>query len=194
MMTNNIKIVVIGGSAGSFNVVRKILSSVPEFFPLPMLLCLHRLRDYRNGFAESLNIDSRVRVIEPHDKDPLKAGFIYLAPSNYHMMIEPDRSIALSTEPHINYSRPSLDITFETAGYAFRNSMAGIILSGANGDGAKGMYSAYREGAFTMIQDPADAQFGTMPMEVLKYFTPHTIMKEEEIVIFINSLKDNVYA
>ena len=193
-MTEDIKIVIIGGSAGSYGVVKKILSSVPENFPLPLILCLHRLKDVRNGFAESLNIDSKVPVIEPADKDTLKAGFAYLSPANYHLLVEPGRNFALSTEPEINYSRPSIDLIYETAGFSFREKMAGILLSGTNTDGARGLFSAFKNGAYTVIQDPANAQFSTMPNEVLAHFRPHRILTDEGIVTFINSLRRNNYA
>jgi len=192
-MTDDIKILIIGGSAGSFNVVRKILSSLTEDFPLPIILCLHRLKDVRNGFCESLNLVSRLPVIEPLDKDSVKNGFVYLSPSNYHMLIEPGSYIALSTEPVVNYSRPSIDLTFETAGYSYREKMAGIILSGTNSDGAKGLFSAFKNSAFTIIQDPENAQFRTMPNEALKYFTPHKILTDDGIIKFINSLYHNNY-
>jgi two-component system chemotaxis response regulator CheB len=192
-MTRDIKIVIIGGSAGSFNVVRKILSSIPEKFPLPIILCLHRLKDIKSGFVESLNLDSKIPVKEPLDKDHVKAGFAYLSPANYHMLIEPGHSFALSTESEINFSRPSLDLTFETAGYSFRDKMVGIVLSGTNTDGAKGLFSAFKNGAFTIIQDPENAQFSTMPNEVLKYFAPHKILTDNGIIEFINSLNTNKY-
>lgn len=193
LMIKDVKIIVIGGSAGSYNVVKKILSSIDKSFPLPVILCLHRLKDIRNGFVESFNLDSKIPVVEPLDKDMIKPGFVYLSPSNYHLMVEPGRSIALSTESDINYSRPSIDITFETAGYAFRDKMVGIILSGTNADGAKGILSAFKNGAFTVIQDPLNAQFSTMPSEVLKYLKPHKILTDEGIVSFIDSLKQNRY-
>jgi two-component system, chemotaxis family, protein-glutamate methylesterase/glutaminase len=192
-MTDSIKIIVIGGSAGSFNVVRKILSSVPSDYPLPIILCLHRLKDVRNGFCESLNLVSTIPVIEPLDKDPVKKGFVYLSPSNYHMLIEPGNNIALSTEPVVNYSRPSIDLTLETAGYSYRSKMAGIILSGTNSDGAKGLFSAFKNGAYTIIQDPENAQFSAMPKEVLKYFKPHRVLTDDGIINFINSLNRNSY-
>lgn len=192
-MTRDIKIIVIGGSAGSFSVVRKILSSLPVNFPLPIFLCLHRLKNVRFGFAESLNIDSKLHVMEPQDKTKVKPGFVYLSPANYHMIIEPSHIIALSTEPEINYSRPSVDLTIMTAGFSFREKMVGIILSGTNSDGSKGLHNAYRNGAYTIIQDPGNAQFGTMPNEVLKKFKPHKILTDDEIAGFINSLKCNKY-
>lgn len=189
-----IKIVVIGGSAGSYNVIKKILGSLPADFPIPIVLCLHRLKDVRKGFVESLNLNSKMKVIEPNDKDMVKPGFVYLSPANYHLLIEPGRNFALSTEDDINFSRPSIDLTFETAGYAFRDKMAGIILSGANGDGAKGLYSAYKNGAYSIIQDPQNASFNTMPGEVLKHFSPDKVLQEEEIINFIVSLRFNNYA
>ena len=126
-MLKDIKIIIIGGSAGSYGVVKKILSTLPENFPIPIVLCLHRLKDIRNGFAESLNIDSKLKVMEPLDKDRIKAGYVYLSPSNYHMLIEPDGDIALSTEPDINYSRPSIDLTFETAGFSLKKDYPGVF-------------------------------------------------------------------
>lgn len=193
-MKKEIKIVVIGGSAGSYNVIKKILLSLPADFPLPIVLCLHRLKDVRNGFMESLNLNSKITVKEPDDKDLVKPGFAYLSPANYHLLVEPGHNFALSTEDNINFSRPSIDITFETAGYAFRDKMVGIILSGANSDGAKGMYNAFKNGAYTIIQDPENASFKTMPGEVLKLFTPHKVLTDNEIVDFINSLRNNYYA
>jgi two-component system, chemotaxis family, protein-glutamate methylesterase/glutaminase len=192
-MISDIKIVIIGGSAGSYNVVKMILSSLPVDFPLPVVLCLHRLKDFRNGFVESLNIDAKIPVKEPLDKDPIRAGSVYLCPANYHLLIEPGRYFALSTESDINYSRPSIDLTFETAGYSFREKMAGIILSGANTDGAKGLFSAYKNGAYSIIQEPGNARFNTMPGEVLKYFKPHGSFTDQQIVRFITSLTRNKY-
>lgn len=185
----NIKIIVIGGSAGSYSVVSRILSSLGPDFPLPLVLCLHRLKDVRHGFVESLNTSSGLTVREPADKEPVKPGFAYLSPSNYHLLIEPRHTFALSTEDCINYSRPSIDITFETSGFAYKNEMAGILLSGANGDGARGLLNAHGNGAFTVIQDPQNASFRTMPAEALKYFKPDMTATDDEIVSFISSFK-----
>jgi two-component system, chemotaxis family, protein-glutamate methylesterase/glutaminase len=191
---NEIKIVIIGGSAGSYSVVRRILSSLAPDYPLPVILCLHRLKDIRNGFAESLNIDSKLPVVEPDDKEKIKPGHVYVSPANYHMLIEPGGFIALSTEPDINYSRPSIDLTLETAGFSFKGGMAGIILSGTNSDGASGLFTASRKGAYTIVQDPENAQFSTMPNEALSYFKPDEILTDEGIIQFITSLKSNCYA
>lgn len=190
----DIGVIVIGGSAGSYNIIRRILSSVPADFPIPVVLCLHRLKEFRSGFAESLNITSKLPVKEAHDKDILRPGTVYLSPANYHLMIEPDRTIALSTEDDVNYSRPSIDITFESAGYSLKSRMAGILLSGTNTDGARGLFSAFRHGAITVIQNPENAQFAIMPNEVLSYFNPHFILSDSEITQLIISLNTNYHA
>ncbi len=176
---------VIGGSAGSFSEIRKILTSLPANFNVPLAMCFHRLKDKRNGFVESLEVGSKIRIIEPDDKSSIEPGVGYLAPANYHMLIEPARTLALSTEVEVNFSRPSIDLTFESAGAAYHDKMLGIMLSGANSDGAQGMFSAHKRGAYSIIQDPEEAAFGTMPGAILNYFQPHKILKVEDIIEFL---------
>ncbi len=191
-MNNRYKIIVIGGSAGSFNTVLRILESISPPFKLPLVMCLHRLKDIRNGFVESLNTVSNLEVIEPLDKTPVKDGIVYLSPANYHLLVEEGKTFALSTGKEENFSRPSLDLTFKSAGSAYKNEMVGILLSGANGDGAKGMLYCKYKNAYTIIQDPGEALFDTMPLKALEHFTPEKIMKSEEIIDFINQLNDQI--
>src|SRR6478609_910704 len=127
-----IKLIVIGGSAGSFQVISKILSGLRNDFNLPIFLCLHRLKNINTGFEEALNIKSSLKVHEPYDKESIKPNKIYLAPANYHMLAEVGNSIALSTDEDYNYSRPSIDLTFDSFSYLYKNKMLAIILSGAN--------------------------------------------------------------
>ena len=114
----NYKAVIIGGSAGSFQIVTRILNSLTPDFPVPVLLCLHRLKHVRSGFVEALSLKSGIPVEEPFDKDVLRPGKAYLAPANYHMYIELANRIALSTEETVNHSRPSIDLSFITAANA----------------------------------------------------------------------------
>ena len=130
-LNTNFKAIVIGGSAGSFQGITKILSQVPADFQLPIIMCLHRLKHVRNGFIEALSIKSIKEVIEPYDKESIKKGNVYLAPANYHMSIELGHYFSLSTEEMVNNSRPSIDITMETAAYTYKNKLVGILLSGA---------------------------------------------------------------
>jgi two-component system chemotaxis response regulator CheB len=185
----NYKIVVIGGSAGSFNLIRKILSSLPGDFSLPIVMCFHRLKDKKNGFVESLEVGSKIKIIEPFDKSSILPGIAYLAPANYHLLVEPSRTFALSTDEDVNFSRPSIDMTFESVGAAYYDNMIGILLSGANSDGAQGLYAAHKKGAYTIIQDPNEASFKAMPGEVLKYYNPDKILTVEEIIEFLCSIQ-----
>ena len=133
------KYVVIGGSAGSFQSVTRILEALPVGYPLTIFLTLHRLKHVRKGFVEALALKSKIKVEEPKDKSSFFQGKAYLAPANYHLYIEPGNTFSLSTEEPVNHSRPSIDLTFETAAQAYRDKIIGIILSGANRDGANGL-------------------------------------------------------
>jgi two-component system chemotaxis response regulator CheB len=179
---------VIGGSAGSFPLVTRILHEIPKNFPMPVLLCLHRLKHVRHGFVEALSIKSNIPVVEPEDKEPIKAGKAYLAPSNYHMYVELGNHFALSTDEMVKFSRPSIDLTFETASYAYRDKMVGIMLSGANTDGADGMFRAHKRGAYTIVQNPEEAGVKTMPEGCLKLFTPDEVLNLDQIIKFIKEL------
>src|SRR5512133_3005556 len=154
--------VVIGGSAGSFQVVIRILSSLPKNYNLPVFLSLHRLKHVRSGFVEALSIKSAIPVIEPFDKDQIKPGRAYLAPANYHMYIDLGNRISLSTEPPVNHSRPSIDLSFATAAMAYRQKLVGVILSGANRDGAWGLKKVKEQGGLCIVQDPAVCDVATM--------------------------------
>ncbi|MGE0090333.1 MAG: chemotaxis protein CheB [Bacteroidales bacterium] len=183
------KAVVIGGSAGSFQVITRILNSLPKNYPLPVLLSLHRLKHVRSGFVEALSIKSGIEVVEPFDKDNIKPGKAYLAPSNYHMYIELNKKIALSTEEPVNHSRPSIDLTFETAAQAYRDKLVGIILSGANRDGAYGLKKLKQLGGLAIVQDPNECQVKTMTEASLKMTQVDHIFTTQQIINFLISLK-----
>ncbi len=185
---SNYKIVVIGGSAGSFPLVSKILQELRKDYKLPVLLCLHRLKHVRHGFMEALALKSALPIREPDDKERIKDGTVYLAPSNYHMFVELGNTFALSTDEMVKFSRPSIDLTYDTVSYVYREKMVSIIVSGANTDGADGMFRAHKRGAFTIVQEPAEASVKTMPEGALKLFQPSEIMKIDEIIDFLNKL------
>ena len=187
-LNNTYKAIVIGGSAGSFQGIVKILSCLPPDFELPIILCLHRLKHVRNGFVEALSIKSTKPVIEPHDKESIKKGRVYLAPSNYHLSVELGNSFSLSTEEMINNSRPSIDVTLESAAYVFRHKLIGILLSGANSDGAVGMKRIKDRGGLTIIQDPEECMIKTMPTAALNLTEIDYILNTEDITKFITEL------
>ncbi len=187
-LNNSYKAVVIGGSAGSFQGVVKILSQLPQGFSLPIIMSLHRLKHVRHGFVEALSIKSVVKVTEPDDKEPIKKGGVYLAPSNYHLSVELGNNFALSTEEMINNSRPAIDITLETCAYAYKNRLVGILLSGANRDGAYGMKKIADWGGRTIVQEPSECMIETMPKAALALTKIDHVLTIDEIVEFLKEL------
>jgi two-component system, chemotaxis family, protein-glutamate methylesterase/glutaminase len=179
------KAVVIGGSAGSFQVLGKILGSIPEDFHLPIIICSHRLKHIRSGFVEALALKSVKRVIEPEDKESIKKGHVYLAPSNYHLTVELGNTFSLSTEEMINNSRPAIDITFQSCAYLYKEKLLGILLTGANKDGALGMKAVKDHGGLTIIQNPSECVMDTMPKAALAATTIDHILSVPEIIQFL---------
>lgn len=182
------KAIIIGGSAGSFQVVTKILSSLPKNISIPVLLCLHRLKHVRSGFVEALSIKSSIPVIEPNDKAQLKPGKAYLAPANYHMFLELANRIALSIEEPLNHSRPSIDLSFITAAHAYRSKLIGIILSGANRDGAYGLKKVHDMGGLTIVQDPKECEVRTMTEASLQVTPVDHIYTTDQIIKFLKKI------
>ncbi|SDJ96715.1 two-component system, chemotaxis family, response regulator CheB [Catalinimonas alkaloidigena] len=185
---NGYKAVVIGGSAGSFQVITRILEGLPLDFPLPIILSLHRLKHVRNGFMEALSIKSKLPVHEPEDKESIKKGRVYLAPANYHLLLELGNHFALSTDEMVNNSRPSIDLTLDTAAYVYKQRLIGILLSGANRDGAYGMKRIKERGGFTVVQDPDECMINTMPVAAMQLTEIDKVMKTDHIIQFLKDL------
>ncbi|MDL5048755.1 chemotaxis protein CheB [Oscillatoria amoena NRMC-F 0135] len=187
-LNNSYKAVVIGGSAGSFQGVVKILSQLPKGFPLPIIMCLHRLKHVRHGFVEALSLKSVVQVTEPYDKENIKRGSVYLAPANYHLSIELGNYFSLSTEEMMNNSRPAIDITLGSCAYVFKDKLIGILLSGANKDGAQGMKQIKDRGGYTIVQEPAECMIETMPKAAMALTQIDNVLKVDQIVDFFKEL------
>jgi two-component system chemotaxis response regulator CheB len=188
-LNNNYKAVVIGGSAGSFQGVVKILSHLPKNFPLPIIMCLHRLKHVRHGFVEALSLKSVVQVTEPHDKEAIRKGSVYLAPANYHLSVELGNYFALSTEEMVNNSRPAIDITLVTCAYVYKEKLIGILLSGANKDGALGMRSIKERKGLTIVQDPSECMIETMPKAAMSATQIDHVLKVDQIIEFLRELE-----
>lgn len=183
----------IGGSAGSFNLVLQLLASLPMHMPFPLFICLHRLRNKREGFQDALNMRSKIKVIEPDDKTYIEPGVAYLAPANYHMLIETRELIVLGTTPLEQYSRPAINPLFESAADVFGPHLVAILLSGANRDGTQGLRWVKCKGGITIVQDPTEARVSTMPESAIRAGYADAVLKINEIVhllqhYFIQSL------
>ena len=146
--------VVIGVSAGGIEALKIILPALPACFPLPIAIVQHRDQRSDSFLATYLNKMSGIVVTEAEDKEPLCSGRVYLAPAGYHLLIEADRSFSLSVDPRVNYSCPSIDVLFESAAEVFAESLIGIVLTGANSDGAHGLKRIKDRGGLAVVQYP----------------------------------------
>ena len=163
------KVVLIGGSAGSFRPVCSLLRVLPARFPFPVVMVLHRLKTINAGFREALAAAvPGISVTEPCDKDEIENGRIYLAPANYHLCFEDTHTFSLSTDPAVQYSRPSIDVTFASAARIYGKHAMAIMLSGANKDGVAGSALICAKGGKVIAQDPSECEMETMPLETIR--------------------------
>jgi two-component system, chemotaxis family, protein-glutamate methylesterase/glutaminase len=154
--------VVIGASLGGVQALQILLSALPAGFRSPVAIVQHRGRGSDSGLCSLLQAGCPLPVIEPEDKEPLQPGRVYLAPPDYHLLVERDH-LALSTEGPVNHSRPSIDVLFETAADAYGPELIAVVLTGASDDGARGAERVALRGGTVLIQDPATAQSAIMP-------------------------------
>jgi len=161
-MASQFDIVVIGTSTGELKALQTLLSGLPAEFPLPIVVVQHRGKDAESGLCQFLNRWSTNPVMEPEDKEPLKAGRVYLAPREYHLLLE-KRSLALSTDPAVAFARPSIDVLFESAADEYQARAIGVILTGANRDGARGLAAIKSRGGLTIVEEPASATCRELP-------------------------------
>lgn len=173
--------VVMGGSAGGFAAFTAILAALPPDFALPILLAQHLHPNDEGSFALHLANSSRLTVIEPCDKERIERGQVYTAPADYHMLVERNGTIALSTEEKVNWSRPSIDVLFESAAWALGERVIAVLLSGASVDGAAGIRAVKAAGGLTIAQDPATAEYPLMPRAAIDTGAVDEVLTVEEI-------------
>ncbi len=182
------KAIVIGGSAGSFQLVNKLLASLNTEFSIPLIICLHRLRDGTSAYKQTLSHKSVLPVIEPEDATFVRSGNVYIAPSNFHLEVTQNYQFLLSSESPVNNSKPAIDITMTTAASVYQNELLGILLTGASKDGSAGMKAIQESGGYTIVQDPDNSDFRYMPESALKLIKPDQVLTFEKIVEFLNKL------
>jgi len=175
------KTLVIGGSAGALVVVLQIIQSLIPGMALSVLIVLHRKQAEENVLLEVLRSKTKFQVFEAEDKDEMRPGVIYIAPADYHVLIEKDHTITLDDSEKVNYSRPSIDVSFESAAEVYGPSLTCVLLSGANADGVDGLINAKARGAKIVIQDPKSAEFVYMPQQALKAIKPDLLLTDANI-------------
>lgn len=155
--------VVIGTSAGGLYALTSIFERLPEHFRLPVIVVQHRSKDERNLLEEVLSQKCIINIRQADEKEAIRPGRIYFAPPDYHLLIERNGTFSLTSDRKVNYSRPSIDVLFETAAVVYKHRLLAVILTGANHDGAAGIKLVKKYGGTTIAQDPATAQFPAMP-------------------------------
>jgi two-component system chemotaxis response regulator CheB len=188
--------VVIGVSAGGVEALKVILSALPPSFPFPIAIAQHRDESSDSFLVEYLDRMSKVTVSEAEDKESLCAGHAYIAPAGYHLLIESDHSFSLSVDPRVNHSCPSIDVLFESTADTFRESLIGIVLTGANADGARGLKAIKARGGLAIVQDPNTAQVSAMPRAALEATPVDYLVDLQQIapmLIGIATLREGVY-
>jgi len=183
------KCVVIGGSAGSLKVLMQVLPHLRPTLSFPIIIILHRKNDRRSSLEHLLNNCCPLPVKEAEDKEPMQNGVIYIAPPDYHLLIENDFSFALDGSEKVIWSRPSIDVTFLSATDVFKKNIMGVLLSGANNDGSLGMKYIKDAGGKTMVQNPDSADIPAMPQFALDTIKPDYILNVPEMAAVINKLK-----
>ena len=156
------ELIVIGTSWGGLQAIEILLSGLPKDFPLAIAIAQHRQRNAGDLLCDLLQRHSVLPVLEVEDKVAIAPGYVYLAPADYHLLVEPG-NFALSIEAPVLYSRPSIDLLFESAADAYTDRAIGVILTGANKDGSQGLATLKRRGGLAIVQEPADAESRSMP-------------------------------
>jgi two-component system chemotaxis response regulator CheB len=172
-LQGSISAVVFGASAGGIEALSMLLAALPAELPAAVMGVLHLPRDRPSLLVEIFAPMCALPVQEAQDKEHIKPGHVYFAPSDYHLLVDTGPSLALSIDEPVNFSRPSIDVLFESAADAYGSRVAGVVLSGANTDGASGLRAIAAAGGVTIVQSPATAEAPTMPEAALQA-CPHS--------------------
>lgn len=184
------QIVVVGASMGGLKALQVLLSGLPSEFSLPMVIVQHRGKDRDTGLCEFLARTSRLPVTEPEDKEALFPGRAYLAPRDYHLLVESGR-FALSTEAPVGFARPSIDVLFESAADEYQERTIGVILTGANQDGARGLAKIKEQGGLALVEDPVTAACREMPDAAINRTKVDRILPLQEMAAGLHRLSNN---
>jgi two-component system chemotaxis response regulator CheB len=182
-------IVVIGGSAGSISVVSAIIDHLPKSISVPVIVILHRQRNVSSEMAKIFQSRNKgIKVVEPEDKEPILAGYVYLAPQNYHLLVEHDRTFSLDYSEQVHFSRPSIDVTFESVAKIYGDGAVAVLLSGANKDGTRGSELILKHNGKLIVQDPDTAEYPVMVRSAIEKCKNAVVNKPDEIIKFIANI------
>jgi len=180
--------IVIGSSAGGIKALITVLSALPQDFSLPIMIVQHIHPHSDSYLANLLSMKSGLRVKQADEKEKIKEKMVYIAPPNYHLLVDADKSFALTVDRPVNYSRPSVDVLFESAACVYGSRLIGIVLTGANHDGSDGVKFIKKYGGYLIVQDPATAEVDSMPRASIAATTVDTILPLNDIGPFLLQL------
>jgi two-component system chemotaxis response regulator CheB len=183
-----IEAIVIGGSAGVLDVLRAVLPAVPRDLAIPIMIVVHLPPRSHAQLHESLQSISPLPMRPADDKEPLRGGCIYFASPGYHLLIEADRCAAQSVDEPVHYSRPSIDVLFDSASDVYKTAVLGILLTGASADGAEGLLSIHEAGGLTLVQEPGSCEAEVMPRAALNLFQPDYVLPPAQIASLLATL------
>jgi two-component system, chemotaxis family, protein-glutamate methylesterase/glutaminase len=184
--------IAIGASWGGMSALIRIIADLPKDFSMPIIVVLHRLRNVKSSLIELIDDKVEISVKEVEEKEKILPGCVYIAPANYHILIENDETFSLCNCAPVKFSRPSIDVFFESAAPVYRKRLIGILLTGANSDGADGLEMIKSYGGTVIVQDPEEAEVNTMPLAAITKVPGCKIMSLSEINVFLKNLAINV--
>lgn len=173
--------VVIGVSAGGLEALSRIIPQLPKEYPFSVSIVQHTRKDMDDYLAKHLNELSHIMVKEAEWREALRPGMVYIAPSGYHLLVEKDRTVALSVDPPVNYAIPSIDVLFESAARVYGPHLIGVILTGANRDGTHGLKRIKEAGGWTVVQEPKTAVANEMPSFAINNVNVDRVVELKEI-------------
>jgi two-component system, chemotaxis family, protein-glutamate methylesterase/glutaminase len=182
------KLIVVGSSWGGMRAVGCLLESLPADFPVPLVVAQHRPAGREELLEHVLARSSQLKVVPATDKEPVLAGHVYVAPADYHLLVEPGH-LALSTDDYVQFARPSIDVLFESAAASYGERVIGVLLTGANEDGAAGLAQIASAGGYTVVQDPATADRPEMPAAAVALGAARRVLELERIGAFLAELQ-----
>jgi two-component system, chemotaxis family, protein-glutamate methylesterase/glutaminase len=177
--------IVIGASAGALEALTDLLPGLPADYRLPILIVVHLPPDKTSLFAELMRARCAIRVREAEDKEPIEPGVAYFAAPDYHLLVEQDKRLSLSDDEPVLFSRPSIDVLFESAADAYGGGLIGVVLTGANSDGANGLRAVVEAGGVAVIQEPGSAYAAAMPEAAIAACPDARVLPVNEIAAYL---------
>lgn len=183
-----IQAVVIGASAGAIEALSQLLPALPAEYRLPVMIVVHVPHDRKSLLTELFRGKCQIKVMEAEDKEPGQGGVVYFAPPDYHLLVEADHSLSLSSDEPVLYSRPSIDVLFESAADAYGAALLAVILTGASQDGARGLAAVVSAGGAAVVLQPGEAYAAAMPLAAIARCPTARIMSLAEIGLYLQAV------